>query len=265
MLDLFFRFSPWTGRNAANLPRWAIPRWQHVHRALPTSSPTDAAPARTAVTRRSTSRLRVTSLQVFCAVLGAALLLRGQLAEALDGSAVRIAATVFVAVCVQALPFLVLGVLLSGLIAAFVSPAALGRLLPRRAALAVPMAGLAGAVLPGCECASVPVARRLIGRGCRTPPRWRSAGRAGDQPVVLVATAVAFPRRTGDGARPVQRVAGHRGGMGWLWNRFGRAEWIAERGAAAGAPRLRRRAWWCSWTPPGTTWSPPAGSWCSAG
>ncbi|WP_399209526.1 permease [Streptomyces sp. SLBN-118] len=32
-------------------------------------------------------------------------------------------------------------------------------------ALAVPVAGMAGAVLPGCECASVPVAGALVRRG----------------------------------------------------------------------------------------------------
>lgn len=58
------------------------------------------------------------------------------------------AATVFDAVCVQALPFLVLGVLLSGVIAAFVSPVELRRLLPARTGVAVPPAGAAGLVLP---------------------------------------------------------------------------------------------------------------------
>ena len=72
-----------------------------------------------------------------------------------DGPGLRTGSTVFVAVCVQALPYLVLGVVLSGLIAAFVPPAAFRRLLPARPTLAVPVAGLAGMALPGCECASV--------------------------------------------------------------------------------------------------------------
>ena len=70
--------------------------------------------------------------------------------------------TVFVAVVLQALPFLVLGVLLSAAIAVFVPPSFFARVLPRRPALAVPVAGVAGAVLPGCECASVPVAGALV-------------------------------------------------------------------------------------------------------
>jgi len=76
-----------------------------------------------------------------------------------------VATTVFCGVFVQALPFLVLGVVLSGLIAAFVSAERLSRWLPRRPALAIAVAGVGGAALPGCECGSVPVARRLFGAG----------------------------------------------------------------------------------------------------
>lgn len=75
----------------------------------------------------------------------------------LDVPAVRTGATVLVAVCVQALPFLVLGVLVSGAIAAFVSADALRRVLPRCTALAVPVAGVAGLALPNCECAAVSI------------------------------------------------------------------------------------------------------------
>ncbi|SFT60758.1 Predicted permease [Geodermatophilus amargosae] len=78
--------------------------------------------------------------------------------------------TVFVAVCLQALPFLVLGVLLSAAITAFVPADFFERALPRRAGMAVPVAGLSGAVLPGCECASVPVAGSLVRRGVAPAP-----------------------------------------------------------------------------------------------
>src|SRR5215217_1978475 len=61
--------------------------------------------------------------------------------------------TVFIAVVTQALPFLVFGVVLSAVIVAFVPPAFWTRALPRRPGLAVPVAGVAGMVLPGCECA----------------------------------------------------------------------------------------------------------------
>src|SRR4051812_16816080 len=58
------------------------------------------------------------------------------------------AGAVFCGVFVQALPFLGLGVVVSGLIAAFVSPERLARWLPRRAGVAIIAAGVSGAALP---------------------------------------------------------------------------------------------------------------------
>ena len=70
-----------------------------------------------------------------------ALSTRGMLAGSLNPVALRTWTTVFVAIVVQALPFLVLGVLVSGAITALVSPAVLERLLPRSPLLAVPGGG----------------------------------------------------------------------------------------------------------------------------
>ncbi len=105
----------------------------------------------------------------------------------------RLWSTLFVSVVVQALPFLVLGVVISGFIAAYVPPGLIQRWLPRRTALAIPSAGLAGLALPGCECGSVPIAGRLVGAG--TPPAAALTfllAAPAINPVVLVATAVAF-------------------------------------------------------------------------
>ncbi|GAA2568470.1 permease [Pseudonocardia hydrocarbonoxydans] len=180
---------------------------------------------------------RITSLHVFCAVLVLAILARPLITEAASAPALRTAATVFVAVCVQALPFLVFGVLLSGVIAAFVSPAALRRMLPAHPGAAVPVAGAAGLVLPGCECASVPVARRLIGQGVPDAAALTFLLAApAVNPIVLVATAVAFP---GEPRMVLARFLGSLATacvMGWLWQRAGRAEWIADR-ARRGTPR----------------------------
>jgi uncharacterized membrane protein YraQ (UPF0718 family) len=125
-------------------------------------------------------------------------------------------------------------VLLSGAIAAFVSPVVLRRMLPARPAAAVPVAGAAGLVLPGCECASVPVARRLIGQGVPDAAALTFLLAApAINPVVLVATAVAFP---GEPRMVLARLAGSLATaclMGWLWQRVGRAEWIAARARRA--------------------------------
>jgi uncharacterized protein len=176
------------------------------------------------------SRRRVTSLEVLCVLLVVAIVAQGWLSDLLDAKAVQTGATVFVAVCVQALPFLVVGVLISGAIAAFVSSDLLRRLLPRRAALAVPLAGVAGVALPNCECAAVPVARRLIQQEvpASVAVTFLLAAPAVN-PIVLVATAVAFP---GEPRMVLARFLGSFATavvMGWLWARFGRMEWFAER------------------------------------
>jgi uncharacterized membrane protein YraQ (UPF0718 family) len=143
---------------------------------------------------------------------------------------VSVAATVFCGVFVQALPFLVLGVVISGLIAAFVSADRLARWLPRRPALAVGVAGLGGAALPGCECGSVPVARRLFGEGVTGAAALTFMLSApAINPVVLVATAVAFP---GQPAMVLARWVASlftAVTMGLLWLRWGRAEWVTRR------------------------------------
>ena len=113
-----------------------------------------------------------------------------------DGPAMRNWLTVFVAVSMQAFPFLVLGVAVSGAIATVLPPELLQRVLPKRARYAVPVAGLAGVALPGCECASVPIAGRLIAGGAPAPAALTFLLAApAINPIVLVATAVAFPNR----------------------------------------------------------------------
>lgn len=186
---------------------------------------------------------RLTSTHAFAAALAVAVLARPVLVEALSAPAASTAATVFVAVCVQALPFLVLGVLLSGAIAAFVPPSALRRALPGRPAAAVPVAGAAGLALPGCECASVPVARRLLAQGVPDAAALTFLLAApAVNPVVLVSTAVAFPGEPGMvGARFTASLA-TACVMGWLWQRVGRAAWITDRARRA-APAGSGRGW----------------------
>lgn len=145
-------------------------------------------------------------------------------------------ATIFVSITVQALPFLVLGVLLSAAIAAWVSPAAIRRVLPSRPALAVPVAGLAGGALPGCECGSVPVAGRLVARGV-TPAAAVTflLSAPAINPIVVVSTLVAFP------GQPEVALARFVASLltavvvGWVWLRIGDDSWT-ERACRTVAP-----------------------------
>ncbi|MBE2178916.1 MAG: permease [Chthoniobacterales bacterium] len=71
----------------------------------------------------------------------------------------------FLSVVLEGVPFILAGVLLSGVIDAFLPPRLLARLLPRNAAAGIVLAGLLGAVLPMCECGIVVVIRRLLKKG----------------------------------------------------------------------------------------------------
>ncbi len=149
-------------------------------------------------------------------------MLRPVLAPRLDGPALQTWSTIFVSITIQALPFLVLGVVVSGVIAAYVPASWITQALPRDRFYSIPAAGLAGAAFPGCECGSVPIAGRLTARGV-TPAAAFAFMLAAPaiNPVVLVATAVAFPGRP-------EMVAGRFLAslltavvVGWLWTRFG--------------------------------------------
>jgi uncharacterized membrane protein YraQ (UPF0718 family) len=151
--------------------------------------------------------------------------------------------TVFTAITVQGVPFLLLGTVVSAAIGAFVPERVFQRLLPRRTLLAVPVAGAAGVVLPGCECASVPVAGSLMRRGVAPAAALAFLLSApAINPVVLVATSIAFP---GQPEMVLGRLLASLGTavvMGWLWARFGREEWLrlpkrSGARAPAGGPR----------------------------
>ena len=131
--------------------------------------------------------------------------------------------TVFLALVLQALPFLVLGTVLAGVVSGYVRPALISRIVPRRPLAAVGVAGLAGAVLPGCECSSVPLARRLAARGVPAPAALSFLLAApAVNPVVVVATLVAFPGRPEMALARWLAALATSMTVGWLWTRWGR-------------------------------------------
>ncbi|WP_406125397.1 permease [Streptomyces canus] len=135
--------------------------------------------------------------------------------------------TVFTAIAVQGVPFLLLGTVVSAAIGAFVPERVFTRLLPRNQALAVPVAGAAGIVLPGCECASVPVAGSLMRRGVAPAAALAFLLSApAINPVVLVATSIAFPGRPSMVLGRLVASLATAVVMGWLWARFGREAWL---------------------------------------
>lgn len=82
-----------------------------------------------------------------------------------ESSSLNSLAIVFVSIVLEAIPFMLIGSLVGGFIEAFVSRERMTTLLPRKGWLTVCFAAAAGIAFPVCECAVVPVVRRLIGKG----------------------------------------------------------------------------------------------------
>jgi uncharacterized protein len=77
--------------------------------------------------------------------------------------------TLFLSLLVEAMPFLLLGVLVSGLLLLFVDERRLVALLPRNPVLGALAGSMMGFLFPVCECGNVPVARRLLMQGVSAP------------------------------------------------------------------------------------------------
>jgi uncharacterized membrane protein YraQ (UPF0718 family) len=191
--------------------------------------------------RKRGRSIEVEALAVLLVLL---VIFRESISGLVGGAALQTWTTVFVSVLVQAVPFLVFGVLLSAVIAVFVPRSFWARALPKHPALAVPAASVAGVVLPGCECGAVPIAGSLIRRGVTPAAAFAFLLAApAINPIVLTATAVAFPGNPemvlarGLASLVVAML------MGWLWLRLGKSEWIRlphrhDEGASKG------RAFW---------------------
>ena len=71
----------------------------------------------------------------------------------------------FLSILFEGAPFILVGTLISGFIDIYMPPGMMDRLLPKRTFPAILVAGLLGIILPVCECAVVPVIRRLVKKG----------------------------------------------------------------------------------------------------
>src|SRR5258708_33803922 len=73
--------------------------------------------------------------------------------------------TRFLGIFIEAVSFLLLGAVISGLIGAFVSDDDMARLVPRNPIAATLVGSMMGFIFPVCECGVVPVTRRLYQKG----------------------------------------------------------------------------------------------------
>ena len=130
---------------------------------------------------------------------------------------------VLVSIVLQAMPFLVLGTLISSALLTRAPARVLQRFTPSSPALAVPAAALWGVALPACECASVPVSQTLLRKGL--PPSAALTfllASPAINPVVIAATFVAFPDRPAMAAARFTASLLAAVLVGWLWLRVGR-------------------------------------------
>ena len=151
---------------------------------------------------RALEKPQLPPLLLLALACGAALCLRQLL-----GAELNTTITVFLGIMLQAVPFLLIGVLLSSAIQLFLSQQFIERFFPKNRISGTLFAILAGAALPVCDCASIPIFRSLLRKGIpvSTAVTFMLVTPV-INPVVLFSTYVAF---TGN-----WRVVACRAGLG---------------------------------------------------
>ena len=135
-------------------------------------------------------------LTVALAATLVALLLIGRVAGLEDVPAAGTFVLIFTSLVVEALPFVLMGALVSAVIEVYVPTSWFGRVAGLPLPFQLPAAALGGFAFPVCECGSVPVARRLIAKGMH-PAAGLAFMLASPilNPIVLASTWVAYSGR----------------------------------------------------------------------
>ncbi|MGG4364600.1 permease [Bacillus subtilis] len=104
--------------------------------------------------------------------------------------------SIFISILIEAIPFILIGVILSGIIQMFVSEEMIARIMPKNRFLAVLFGALAGALFPACECGIIPITRRLLLKGVPLHAGVAFMLTAPIiNPIVLFSTYIAFGNR----------------------------------------------------------------------
>lgn len=99
----------------------------------------------------------------------------------------------FLSILFEGAPYILVGTLLSGFIDAFLPARLLEKVLPKNRIFATVAAGFLGLVFPVCECAVVPVVRRLVQKGLPISCAMTYLLSAPIiNPIVIVSTLTAF-------------------------------------------------------------------------
>ncbi|RBW67419.1 permease [Bacillus taeanensis] len=101
--------------------------------------------------------------------------------------------TIFLSILIEAIPFVLIGVLIAGFIQIFITEEQIRKWIPKNRFLAVTMSCVVGAFFPACECGIVPIVRRLVSKGV---PIYAGVGflLTGPliNPIVIFSTYMAF-------------------------------------------------------------------------
>jgi uncharacterized membrane protein YraQ (UPF0718 family) len=73
--------------------------------------------------------------------------------------------TIFISILYEALPFIVLGAVIAGMLEELVPQQLVVRIIPRSRVLAIAIGGFLGVLFPMCECGIIPVMRRMLRKG----------------------------------------------------------------------------------------------------
>lgn len=104
--------------------------------------------------------------------------------------------SIFISILIEAIPFILIGVILSGIIQMFVTEEMIARIMPKNRFLAVLFGALAGVLFPACECGIIPITRRLLLKGVPLHAGVAFMLTAPIiNPIVLFSTYIAFGNR----------------------------------------------------------------------
>lgn len=129
---------------------------------------TNTRPATAGVSKKSMSALAkkpAARLLALLLLIGGLLLVRENNLLPSLGEQFQTFVTIFLSIFIEAVPFLLAGSIVAGLIEVFVNRDTLLRFVPRHPVLAALAGGSLGLVFPVCECGVVPVTRRLYQKG----------------------------------------------------------------------------------------------------
>ncbi|MBU4178634.1 MAG: permease, partial [Actinobacteria bacterium] len=101
---------------------------------------------------------------------------------------------ILLAILLEAIPFLLIGVLVSAVLSVYVSDDFVVKLFPRKSFVGLFYALVMGFLFPVCECGNIPVARRLLIKGVE-PAAVVTFLLAAPvlNPLVIIVTVAAFP------------------------------------------------------------------------